>query len=428
MFKFHVGCRDVQTAFSSVPLNACRVTTSTSSTPKRRTTKKQKKTPRLQPADVRSLSTTHSSPSSPAVTKSDCEVGWNWTQDTSVIRRWLVCQYQWCGKEIGTRKTFITSDVVTERKAAIQASLRISFVLKHSNYFLCLINLPSCWLRMKVKGCNLLTRRPAKESDRPSYSKSAPPEAEHPNVSRSSTDVSTAQAQMLSATATDITGSSAGSLRCARRSRSYFVYIYNIYIDLFGLHNLYLFSNWILNPQLKLTNKMSWCPRYYWGDIQIISNNHYIPIALECPNPAQPRTRSRRQRSALLPCTRRSQSFTAPSWCSKFYWFSTVQLQLHLLNVGWASGIRKPKQLLLIILDFSRSPSKAFPASEHHLDNSGHLYSGTSKNPKAQLTLLKHLIRHPETPKSIGRTWQHATKVFSKQASVRRFKTQNAKK
>lgn len=143
-----------------------------------------------------------------------------------------------------------------------------------------------------------------------------PLEAEHPNVSRSSTDVSTAQAQMLSATATDITGSSAGSLKCARRSRSYSIYTY-IYIDLFGLHNLYLFSNWILNPQLKLTNKMSWCPRYYWGDIQIISNNHYIPIALECPNPAQPRTRSRRQRSALLPCTRRSQSFTAPSWCSQ---------------------------------------------------------------------------------------------------------------
>ena len=46
------------------------------------------------------------------------------------------------------------------------------------------------------------------------------------------------------------------------------------------------------------------------------TNNHYIPIALECPNPAQPsRARSRRQRSALLPCTRRSQSFTAPSWC-----------------------------------------------------------------------------------------------------------------
>ena len=113
MFKFHVGCRDVrsvavmmmtdgaQSAFSSVPLNAwdssklrflsqnpwatCRVTTLTSSTPKRCTTKT--KTPRLQPADVRSLSTTHSSPSSPAVTKSDCEVGWNFTQDTSVIRR-----------------------------------------------------------------------------------------------------------------------------------------------------------------------------------------------------------------------------------------------------------------------------------------------------------------------------------------------------
>lgn len=279
---------------------------------------------------------------------------------------------------------------------------------------------------MKVKGCNLLTRRPAKERKwQFVISKSAPPpEAEHPNVSRSSTDVSTAQAQMLSATATDITGSSAGSLKCARSSRSHiYKYLY-IYIDLFDLHYFI--------PSQQLDSESS--TEAHQQDVvmsQMIlgrhTNNHYIPIALECPNPAQQRTRSRRQRSALLPCTRRSQSFTAPSWCPKFYWFSTVQLQLHLLNVGWASGIRKPKQLLLIILDFSRSPSKAFPASEHHLDNSGHLYSGTSKNPKAQLTLLKHLFRHPQTPKSIGRTWQHATKVFSKQASVRRFKTQRNK-
>ncbi len=135
MLKFHIGCRDVQsvavimmiesarTPFSSVPLNAWnsqsphslrflpqnpwatwRVTTLTSSIPKRSTTKTR--TPRLQSADVRSLSTTHSSPSSPAVTRSDCEVGWNWTQDTSV---WsgdaqYVSISDAVAKEIGTRK------------------------------------------------------------------------------------------------------------------------------------------------------------------------------------------------------------------------------------------------------------------------------------------------------------------------------------
>lgn len=284
-FKFHVGCRDVQTAFSSVPLNACRVTTSTSSTPKRSTTKKQKKKhPEIQPADVRSLSTTHSSPSSPAVTKSDCEVGWNWTQDTSVIRRWLVCQYQWCGKEIGTRKTFITSDVVTERKAAIQASPRISFVLKHPNYFLCLINLPSCWLRMKVKGCNLLTRRPAnQESDSSSY-----PNLPSPKLS-TQTCLEAArmypqhrrkccpQQPLISQAPPQVPWS-------AREDRDLIYTNISIYRDLFDLHNLYLVSNWVLNPQLKLTNKMSWCPRWYWGDIQIITIYTY------CTRVPQPST------------------------------------------------------------------------------------------------------------------------------------------
>ncbi len=199
---------------------------------------------------------------------------------------------------------------------------------------------------------------------------------------------------MLSATATDITGSSAGSLKWAR---SYIcIYIYR-YIDLFGLDNLYLVINWILNPQLKLTNKMSGWPRYMILGRHTNNHCHYIPIALECPNPAQPsRARSRRQRSALLPCTRRSQSFTAPSWCdttgdvwhgvkpsetlkqlcysqkcSRFF-SSPLQLQLHLLNVGSASS-SSTTPTAIHYRWFSRSPSRAFPTWEHHLDYSGHL-------------------------------------------------------